>query len=364
MAIPTVTLTNATPQLMPTPKPETALAKSNAAAADKIITSTDVFKDRLATWQAQHYNVLTPTVELTGLAVQHGLIASKVQLDVTEESGDVYGKMPWLKAGELAIAKNGLRKIASAAGISTTCLRMDDRRIPNYWEFKCVASWRDIDGSVIVREATKDWDARDGADLLKGFTPAQIQQARRNGLRHCESRATNAAIREYGVKQKYTREELAKPFVVVRVMYLPDHSDPATRQAMTEAFLRGTSALYTHTSPAALGAAPRVIDVDPEDETPAGPADPNQPPTPGAVRIVKVEAKSGETNGRKWTCHTVVDSNGVEYTTFSNTVATAAVKFRDARAWVDISDEQNGEYHNIIEIGPAQPSLLPDPGNL
>jgi hypothetical protein len=373
MPIPIVELVNSVVKPL-TPTPETSLATTNQAAANRIITTPDEYRQRLAGWAAQHFNVLTPSIEMTGLAVQHGLVACKVQLDLNEDGGDIYGKlsdgkmMPWLKPHERAIAKTGLRKIASAAGISTTSIRTDPRTIPNYWEMKTIASWRDIDGSVCVREATKDWDARDGADLLKGFTPNQIQQARKNGLRHCESRSANAAIREYGLKQKYTLDELAKPFIVVRVMFMPDMTDPATRQILTESYVRGTSALYAHTQPAALPAASDILDVEAVAPVAArtAAADPHQPPTPGAVRIATVDSKSGEKNGRKWTRYAIVDSLGVEHSTFDVAIADFAKKARDTQQWVEIAEESDGPYRNLLEITAAglNPSLLPDTGSL
>src|SRR6185369_13154252 len=81
---------------------------------------------------------------------------------------------------------------------------------------------------------------------MKGWTSNQIDEGRKHGLRNCEARAINAAIRECGcgIKQKYTRAELAKPFVVVRVAFQPDFSDPDIKRMVTQQAMSGVSALY------------------------------------------------------------------------------------------------------------------------
>jgi hypothetical protein len=356
---------------------QTGLEKA-ASRTPAIITTPDEYRGALLRWQEQHYNVLSPFTNLSGLAAQHGLITSLVQISVDKADEEVYdnsGGLPWLKDGEVAFAKRGLRKIAECAGISTSTRRTDPYTIAFYWELKAIGTYRDVTGAIVTREASMEWDLRDGSDRLKGFKPNQITEARKNGLRNCETRAINALIRECGcgLKQKYTKAELAKPFVVVRVMFMPDLSDPETRRLVTERALAGTNALYP-----ARAIAGEVIDVageptsvgrgatSPTSSQPTSTSnpDPNQPPSPNAVRVEKVESKSGEKNGRKWTCWTVIDSNGVEYSTFSKTIAEAAEKHKADRRWVDIVDEQNGEYRNIVELGPAQPSLLPDPSQL
>jgi hypothetical protein len=71
------------------------------------------------------------------------------------------------------------------------------------------------------------------------------------------------------------------------------------------------------------------------------------------VRVVRVDAKDGETKGRKWTRYTVVDSHGEQCSTFDKDVATHAAKVAESKAWVELVCETNGEYRNLIEIIPA-----------
>jgi hypothetical protein len=348
--------------------------------APSVITTPAEYATSLQRWQHEKFNMLTPFSSISGLAQQHGIIASFVQINNDPAKGgpgEVYDGLPFLKSGEVAIAKNGLRKIAEGLGISTRLEYISVGLIRYYWHVKAIASYRGIDGSTVVREASMEWDLRDGSDRLKGWTANQVSEARKHGLRACETRAINAVIRESGcgIKQAYQRAELARPFVTVRVAFQPDMSDPSTRRLVTEASLRGTATLYPSHEPAALPPGDAFEDRE-EPRTvgsgstaraaaPATKAE-DLPPTPHAVRIVDVTSKAGKTGDREWTKYTVVDSAGVEHSTFNKKIADVALKFKAEKTWADIVDEpsEDGKYRNIEEISVAQPSLLPDEGKL
>lgn len=346
-----------------------------------VITSAEEYSRSMQTWQ-QKFNVMTPFTSVSGIAPSFGIIASVVRINPDQLAGEVYSgttpegrpAMPFLKgergkpSEELAIAKIGLRKIAECGGISTSTQRTDPRTIPHYWEFKATASYRGLDGSTITREATFEWDLRDGSDRMKGWPAAMISEQRKNGLRACESRAINAVIRECGcgIKQKYTRAELEKPFLVVRVAFQPDMHDPAIKEMVTRQALGGVHAMY----PAAARELPAHDVVDEPAEEPrsvgrgttsqSAPPPPavDEPPTPDAVKIAKVEEvsfvyKNGAKTGQKGIRFVIVDSTGQEFTTFSKTHYEDAVRFRTANEWVEIATETQGQFVNIIEITKA-----------
>ena len=351
--------------------------KQELAKRTETITTPSQFEAAIQKWTGS-YNLLSPFTQITGLAPQHGIIASVVKINpdpVKGGPGEVYDGLPFLdkQLGEVALAKIGLRKIAEGAGISITTTRTDPRSIPYLWEFKAIATYRGIDGTVVTREATAEWDLRDGSPRLKGWSGNQVSEGRKNGLRNAETRAINAAIREFGIKQKYTQKELAKPFLVLRVAWQPDPSNPDQMRMVAENAMRGTSALY----PAAAHALPahggEVVDADVVDEprtvgasTTVPPPDPNQPPVEGAVRIADVKAEKGvnQKTKRPWLRFDVIDHNGEIASTFDTTIAAAARKARDEKAWVELSIEQNGNYRNVIEIIPAgSEPKLPDMEN-
>lgn len=349
-----------------------------------VITSAEDYSRSMEAWRKK-FNILTPFTSVSGIAPSFGIIASVVRINPDQIAGEVYSgttpegrpAMPFLKGEkgspkeELALAKIGLRKIAECGGISTSTTRTDPRTIPNYWEFKATASYRGLDGSTVTREATFEWDLREGSDRMKGWTANQITEGRKNGLRACESRAINAAIRECGcgIKQKYTRAELEMPFLVVRVAFQPDMQDPAIKEMVTRQALGGVHSMY----PAAARELPahNVVDDVPSDEprsvgrgSTAGtaaaekPAD-DLPPVEGAVKIKHTDTKPWEKNGRKGIRYLITDSNGVVFSTFDKTHYADAERFKASGDWVEIVTEKSGDFVNIVEIVKAgsEPSL-------
>jgi hypothetical protein len=368
--------------------PQTGLAKAETKKAP-VITTPEEYGSALERWTTARYNVLSPFTTFSGLQEGYGLIASRVSIDPDPMRGEVYGEgAPWVPKGHVALAKVGLRKIAECGGMSTSFRRTDPRTIAYYWEGDGIARWRGLDGSIVERETPFEWDMRDGSPRLKGFTPKQIDEARKHGLRHCATRAINAAIREYGVKQVYTVAEMAKPFVIVRVVYLPDRSDPDVRRILTENALAGTSSLYAHAHAAALPpVSGEVIDPFEDDRelqpvgrggtaasaaTPAAtagqtPADATLPEGFGYIQKVEVvELKRRDNKGTfpKWT---VIDHTGVAHVTVKRELGESAMRYWKDRVAVDIESEENNYQENeIVSLyvnDPAQPTL-PDMSKL
>jgi hypothetical protein len=349
-----------------------------------VITTPDEYTAAMKRWEGR-FNVLTPFTSISGLAAQHGIIVSQVKVNPDDSKtgpGEVYGGLPFLKTGEVALAKIGLRKLAECGAISTRTIRTDPRTIAHYWEFKAIASYRGIDGAIVEREATQEWDLRDGSDRLKGWTANQVSEGRKNGLRNCEARAINAAIRECGcgIKQKYSKEELARPFIVLRVAFQPDMTDPEIRKIVTQNALGGTRALYPHSEPHAAGdyvdaevSEPRAVGSGstmpaqdtsaPASSTSTPKTDPNVPPVEGAVRIAHIAEKEGVgKNGRKFVRYLITDHLGVVLSTFDKQHFDDATRFKASNDWVEIVTEKNGDFVNIIEIikagtEPALPGL-------
>lgn len=347
---------------------DTALV--SASQASSLIVTPDQYTAKLQQW-SQRYHVLAPFSQISGLAPQHGLMYTAVTINPDPKSldGDVYdnagGKLPWLKDGERALAKRGLRKLAEAQGISVTTERVDPRTIPNYWEVKATATYRGLDGATVVRESTMDWDLRDGSPRIKGFSPNQISEARKNGLRNCETRAINAVIRECGtgLPQKFHVEDLRKPFIGVRVVYQPDMSDPETRRIMTERALAGTSALYNLSRQ--LAPAPMPIDDEDVDDDPRvvatttsattseAPADPAAAADYGPIKSIKVDEKKRKADQSVFFKWTVVDHDGAEHVTIQAAIGKVLEKHYHAKTPVRIISEENAYNEmSILEVEP------------
>lgn len=365
------------------------VAASRAAA----ITTPEAFSAALATWE-QQFNVLTPFTTFSHLSPGWGISGTIVRIhaDASPDGPrEVYDGLPFLKKGqEVALAKKGLRKLAEAAGISTQTYEIETGQ-RFYWKVKAIASYRGIDGTPMQREATKEWDLRDGSPQMRGWKPDQVQEGRKHGLRNCEARAINAAIRECGcgIDQKYSLKQLEKPFIVVRVAFQPDMQDPEVKRLVTQAAMGATSALYG--GAAALPAPvrqipdeddlprePRLVGASaaaaattssaPAASTSTGAAAPNpdEPPTPDAVRVVEAKPVTGTSKktGRPYTKYEITDSRGETHSTFDKGIYEAAAAARDGRAWVEIAIEVANGFKNLVEISPAgqSPKLPMDGG--
>lgn len=286
------------------------------------VRTAEEYAARLVRWR-QLGHVMAPFTQLSALAPEHAVVATPVWIDTnTDPSGprEVYGGRAHQRAGELALAKIGLRKLADAAGVDT------DSRIlvsqPSYWIVRGVVRYLAADARRLERVATVEWDVRERSPRAQGLSREELRSAREHGMRHAEARAINAAIHEagFGLKLAYTLEELRRPFIAVRVAYLPDLSDPLTRRLVTERHL--ASPLYPSEAPAAGDAwSPRDAAIEQEPRVVgAGPA---AAPTPsGVVRVVAVH--------RHGALYDVIDSSGVTHLVIDDAVAEAAQAAADA----------------------------------
>lgn len=356
-----------------------------------VITTAEQFRGAVQRWQGS-YNLLTPFTNISGLAAAHGIFSTVIPVNTNPASGEVYDGLPFLKNGQVALAKNGLRKIAEGLGISTRLEYLSVGAIRFYWHVKAIASYTGIDGKTVTREASMEWDLRDDSPRLKGWTPKQVEEGRKYGLRACETRAINAAIRECGcgLKQAYGKDELARPFVAVRVALTPDMADPDIKRIVTEHFVGATRQLYPAAAPSSPADPWGDDEPRPEGPKPVGqgataearkdagvsteggattgsqPKD-DPPPTKNAVRIVDIKTYTGtnQKTGKAWTKFGVIDSQGEEHGTFSATLHDRAQQAKDAKEWVELTSEQNGQYTNLVEIAKAGESPeLPGLGEL
>lgn len=259
-----------------TDQTERAIARqASSGATSKIIQSPADFIAERDRWLAEHCHVMTPFAEFTALPPHYGIMPTRVRINPDVDAGEVYCDRTFCNADERAISKNGLAKFAQAGGFKIKTERTDGRQVLNLWEVKATITFVGIDGREQSIEQTEELDLRDGADRIAGFTPKQVKAARSKGLRHCESRAVNAAIRAIGIRQKYKVAELSKPFVLLRVVYLPDMTDPEVRKMVTAQAIGGAANMFGGAGLGALAAPaePELLDViDGTVQQPAAPS--------------------------------------------------------------------------------------------
>jgi hypothetical protein len=226
-------------------------------------------------------NLLSPVVRIDHIPAMHSVSLRMVVLNPQPPDnqgrgggGDVY--LPDLsRPGEFALTKVALDKVAAAAGISWDPIlsgRMDDSSDTQYARFRAAGWITDFDGSRRCISAEREMDLREGSATAaawqaKGWN-RRLEMAREFILPQVESKARNRAIRQaLAIKSKYTAEEIARPFVVPKlVLDLDQISDPEIRTAVAlkiaDRSLGASERIYGSgpEAPSSLGAAPRDME--------------------------------------------------------------------------------------------------------
>jgi hypothetical protein len=407
------------------PQPRTqAIARPAAPAASTLARTPDIPHELILDPQRltsqlqamqQHYNVLSPAIAISQMAPGFGANFAVVLIDPTvtiDEYGngtgpDTYFSKKIHKGNERSLNKGGLQKISQALGIQWDrhlCRPMHDPRIRNYWMWQYIGYVRTHDGQWQTVEGTRELDLRDGAAEAQSMTANQLPKARAMGNQICETKAMQRAIRTF-VRQKYTVDELKKPFVIVRFSFTPDMSDPEIKKEVTRLAMSGASMLFSPPAPAAalpalppaLGDEPELDDIDqamptidasaPTTSTPAHAAEQRQQvrtaaaasvPAPAAATATApdlrqiAEAKPKKTGkhpegskraGQAWTLYEIAATTGECWSTFSETAFKTALEAKEKGWPVRIVDEPSERYpdqmdlKSITLVDPRQPSL-------
>jgi len=242
----------------------------------------------LSSYDPQAYNILSPVLRLDTAAPYLRFRAVEVRLDPDVHRGDCYAApgTKWTKdrrTGDLlpvlvAPSKPGLLKIASAAGLiidprnshritpdaCERCIEMAQAtqqaarcgdcasRFDTAYQYigavRTDTGWRIVKASYewnldaqrrkLVREGKKKLakaqEERRPFDLEE-YVDDRLDQitAERYGL--AETKALLRLVRAIcHLRQAYSREEMARPFIVVRTELAPDFADPAVRHALAQ----------------------------------------------------------------------------------------------------------------------------------
>lgn len=232
----------------------------------------------LEKYREQKANILCPTTKIDGLSDWHDVVIDSVLLSTNPEDGDVYKQQ--LNSKFFIISGQGLQKLAVCAGVvwnpretkATTleknyvaynavgCIRKTDGQMV------CFQSEYDIDMDVIEDEIRQNYAKKQADYLDPGNTKAgwfrkmdkasqkayidnkireDINFKRRHKTKLAATGAKNRVIRSLlGIKKNYTAEELAKPFVMPRVIIRPDYSDPEVKRTMMQVAIQSMTGVY------------------------------------------------------------------------------------------------------------------------
>lgn len=242
----------------------------------------------LSGYDPQAYNILSPTLRMDTAAPYLRFRAVEVRLDPGVNRGDCYAApgTKWTKdrrTSELlpthvAPSKPGLLKIASAAGLvidphnscrikPDACERCIDMARATGIAVRCgdcpsrydvayqhIGAVRSDTGWRIVK-ASYEWNLDAQRRKIIREAKKRLAKAQEEGKSfdlesHIEDRLDQVITERYGLaetksllrlvraichlRQAYLREEMARPFVVVRTELAPDFADPAVRQALAQ----------------------------------------------------------------------------------------------------------------------------------
>jgi hypothetical protein len=234
--------------------------------------------DRLAKFRALGCHVLALGGRSSALGAGFGVAFEDVWVDPDPAVKECYHDADVMKADQRAVSASSLARMAIGAGIVWLPAPAEIGTVPNLWRYRAQGGLLGYDGTPQTISGTAEVDLRDGSAQIGGWSPSKwrglsmrnsrilkksptasiavtihgwddkrVLLYRRHGLRVAETKAKNAAIRTLGLKSTYTVEELLRPFVVCRVIYLPDMTDARVREMVAANALKGAAILYMPT---------------------------------------------------------------------------------------------------------------------
>jgi hypothetical protein len=265
----------------------------------------------LVPYQDGRYNLLVPVEALREPSPYYKLSVVVVKVNPDPEGGDVYPLAPEEldkgDAGLFSLAKPAVYRLTSAAGgdfEGVTCLTSSEKYCMYHADLVMIdcagkkVKWPgDYDVDLQVEEdlllernrRTYAWlqrqtskQGKEGDDArrrLKGYNDAEafardkttkaMVEKRRNKLKLAQTgamlRAAKAAL---GLRPHYRLAELHKPFVIVRVDFQPDLSNPLVQQAIAAQYVNAMLNLGIKQHPNLVAPQERVIDVAMDDDRP------------------------------------------------------------------------------------------------
>ncbi|MEW6613998.1 MAG: hypothetical protein AB1401_00780 [Thermodesulfobacteriota bacterium] len=239
-----------------------------------------IFTEQISEYKKKNYNVLLPSETIQEIGAFQKPVLEIVRISPYPKDGDVY-----VTAGDsekindntdLALSKVGHEKIAYAAGIVwdyRNSGRTDDGSDPYMCSYKAVGAVKKEDGSwrVVVGEKeinikviedelveqytkkAKNLKDNDGKpysekrqkEYVDFCVRRDVLQKRKHKLALAQTGAMLRTIRSLlALKSTYKKTELEKPFVVPKISFNFDLSDPVVKHALIEEGVRATGLLF------------------------------------------------------------------------------------------------------------------------
>jgi hypothetical protein len=207
---------------------------------------------------AQVANVTFPATAIDNIPPMHKPSPALVMVDMAEKSKDTY----FITGEQRGLSKHVLMKMLTAAGCSWQTRKLTPESDMDHIRYQAVVSRRLPDGLYQQGEGSKSWHwekcreefiRKALAKPKNGESEEQAEARGLNGARQYldfadEQTETKALLRAaraiLNLQTSYTPEQLAKPFLFLRIVLDPDMSDPEVKAAYINASLGATKALY------------------------------------------------------------------------------------------------------------------------
>jgi len=254
------------------------------------------------------WNLLLPTTNIGGLGEFHKPVTDKVTLSPDPNDKDVYPGKAVDGTAMFRIHAQGLHKLSLCAGIQwdpMQCHRTDNGSDRDYVSYAVLGGIRKADGTMLWVPGNSDLDMeveeeeiftghynrcqnwnkpQDQKDAyVRDATKKDLLYKRKHKLKLAETSAMNRVVRKIlALKPQYSKEELLKPFLVIRIVLQPNFSDREFRQRMMDASIQAITGIYGPPATRQLPAPGPASDDDvielPLAEGPATEEEPEPPP--------------------------------------------------------------------------------------
>lgn len=188
-------------------------------------------------------NILSPISAINHVKPLHQI---SIRLVTIDPQAECYQDKRFCGEGEYAIGGVGLQKLIAAAGAQVIYKkRLDDRSDPLYCEMEMCLAVQDFDGTWRQIVQSKALDLREGSEDAKSMKPMELANQRRNIVSMTETKALYRCVRKlFAVRQKYSKAELARPWIVPKLVPHLDLNDPEQKTAAIKDALSTSRALY------------------------------------------------------------------------------------------------------------------------
>jgi hypothetical protein len=226
----------------------TAIATNSRAAQMVAGVKKEIEEAKSAGWNVLIAEDIRPASEMF---LPH---LSIVRLDPDKDSGDFY--YPSDANGKARLTYNALKKLAAEAGIqwvpeqegivqkeeNYVAFKAVGRRFTSSGEVRMLAGFSDKD--MLIKE--EELRAKTGNDKKsEGQIAAELRKERSFWMRKAESGARGRVIKGFiPVKAAYTKEQAAKPFVILRYIFSPDMRDAVIKTHILNAATQAVSGVF------------------------------------------------------------------------------------------------------------------------